>query len=262
MFEEIQNYDGESYSFDIDSSPRVFELYKKIYSKNIQKKYRIASPTFFKYDKERARYINMPEADYQNRLYALPVTVSSKKTILINNSPYELYDAVERLSGDCFFNFNSNKIYKFKKYDGIDEKKLEECSKMHYSIYNMVLLQTVGNMQKSKQQGLKLSNVEYEKLDRGDTFVYLLNEFYENGNDEILQSSSKNNKESLKEYLNSFSLEEYCCEMLQIDDYDFIKKLINNGGKKIDSINVNNYLDIAIEFWEKRKATIDTYINK
>ena len=87
-------------------------------------------------------------------------------------------------------------------------------------------------------------------------------EFYENGNDEILQSSSKNNKESLKEYLNSFSLEEYCCEMLQIDDYDFIKKLINNGGKKIDSINVNNYLDIAIEFWEKRKATIDTYINK
>ena len=50
--------------------------------------------------------------------------------------------------------------------------------------------------------------------------------------------------------------------MLQIDDYDFIKKLINNGGKKIDSINVNNYLDIAIEFWEKRKATIDTYINK
>ena len=126
----------------------------------------------------------------------------------------------------------------------------------------MVLLQTVGNMQKSKQQGLKLSNVEYEELDRGDTFVYLLNEFYEKGNDEILQSSSKNNKESLKEYLNSFSLEEYCCEMLQIDDYDFIKKLINNGGEKIDSINVNNYLDIAIEFWEKRKATIDTHLHQ
>ncbi len=37
MFEEIQNYEGKSYSFDIDSSPLVLELYKKIYSKNIQK---------------------------------------------------------------------------------------------------------------------------------------------------------------------------------------------------------------------------------
>ena len=97
---------------------------------------------------------------------------------------------------------------------------------MHHSIYNMVLLQTMGNMQKRKQQGLKLSNGKYEQLDRGDTFLYLLNQYYENENEEILKASTKANMKNLRDYLLGFeSVYDYSKTMLQIDDNCFINKI-------------------------------------
>lgn len=196
-----------------------------------------------------------------NRLFALPKDISVKETICIQNRSYEVYDAIKRLSGDCFFNFNSYKIRQLKKIGGIDNKKLEECSEMQYSIYNMVLLQTMGNMQKRKQQGLKLSNGKYEQLDRGDTFLYLLNEFYQNKDEGICSASTISNKYMLKEYLNYFKdVNDYATNMLQIEDVDFIKKIIKKGEMQLDSACVNDYLDIALEFWKKRKNKIDPII--
>lgn len=48
--------------------------------------------------------------------------------------------------------------------------------------------------------------------------------------------------------------------MFQISDKDFINKLIENGGKALDSTSINYYLDLAKEFWEIRKAEIDRWI--
>lgn len=163
------------------------------------------------------------------------------------------------MSGDCFFNFNSNKIELLKEISGIDKEKLKKCGEMHYSVYNMVLLQTMGNMQKRKQWGLGLTSQhgKYENLDRGDTFLYLLNEFFQNNNEYICSASTKSNKDVLKKYLNSFDeVKDYAAKMLQIEDENFIDKLIKNGEKQLDSACVNDYLNIALEFWEKRKCKI------
>lgn len=133
---------------------------------------------------------------------------------------------------------------------------------MHHSIYNMVLLQTMGNMQKRKQQGLKLSTGKYEQLDRGDTFLYLLNEFYQNKDEDIYSASTKSNSGLLKEYLNDFKdVNDYATQMLQIENEDFIRKIIKNGKKQLDSACVNDYLDIALEFWKERKKKIDPIID-
>ena len=261
MFNKVQKYKSESYKFDIDSSPEVYALYEKIYSKSIGDRYCISNPQFFRFISHNEGYIDAPDVDLINRLFILPKDVPVKDNICIQNHRYEIYDAVERLSGDCFFNFNDLKIGLLKQISGIDKEKLEKCSNMHHSIYNMVLLQTMGNMQKRKQQGLKLSNGKYEQLDRGDTFLYLLNEFYQNKDEGICSASTISNKYMLKEYLNYFKdVNDYATNMLQIEDVDFIKKIIKKGEMQLDSACVNDYLDIALEFWKKRKNKIDPII--
>lgn len=269
MFNEIQKYKNESYRFDVDSSPEVYKLYEKIYSKSIRDEYCISTPKFFRYGLfgEVYGYIDAPapgEASI-NRLFALPPNVPVKRNVCIQNCRYEIYGATERLSGDCFFNFNRCKIEILNKICGTDKERLKICGEMHHSIYNMVLLQTVGNMQRRKQQGLKLPTDEtgkYEELDRGDTFLYLLNEFYEKKNEEILGASTKTNKESLRQYLSNFNdVKDYADKMLQIYDGAFIDKLIENGKKGLNSDCVNDYLNIALEFWEKRKHKIDPMID-
>lgn len=236
----------------------------KIYLNRIKDKYLISSPKFFRFISLSEGYIDAPDIALTNRLFALPVETFSKGNICIKNRIYEIYDAVERLSGDCYFNFNSLKINKLKEISGIDIKKLKECGNMHHSIYNMVLLQSVGNMQARKQHGLKLFNNKYENLDRGDTFLYLLNEYYENGNEEILAASTKQNKNVLREYLESFNgIYDYADTMLQIKDKDFLKKILENGQQLLlDQDSANKYLDIALEFWEKRKSKIESMIKE
>lgn len=262
MFNKIQKYKNEFYRFDVDSSPEVYALYEKIYSEKIINEYGISNPKFFRFISLSQGYIDAPDVALINRLFALPKDISVKENICIQNRSYEVYDAIKRLSGDCFFNFNSYKIRQLKKIGGIDNKKLKQCSEMHHSIYNMVLLQTMGNMQKRKQQGLKLSNGEYEQLDRGDTFLYLLNEFYQNKDEGICSASTKSNQDMLKEYLNYFKdVNDYATNMLQIEDVDFIKTIIKNGEMKLDSDCVNDYLDIALEFWKKRRYKIDPIID-
>lgn len=93
------------------------------------------------------------------------------------------------------------------------------------------------------------------QLDRGDTFLYFLNKFYYEDDEEILEASTKINKKTLKEYLKSnfHDVYDYSDKMLQIDDENFINKFIKNVEKKLDSTLVNDYLDMAIRFCGKMK---------
>lgn len=267
MFYTEQEYKGQKYKFDIDSSPQVFLLFDKIYPNSIKEKYSVSDPKFFRYfskkDFSEKGYIEAPQDNSINRLFAVSNKISAKGTICINGQVYEFYNAVERLSGDCFFNFNNKKVSVLKRIEGIDEDKLRECVSMHHSIYNLVLLQTMGNMQSRKQQGLKLSDNIYEQLDRGDTFLYLLDSFYTDKNEEILTASTSINRNILKGYLKSNfnNVYDYAEQMLQINDKNFIDKLIENGNQKLDSSNVNQFLDLALDFWNERKTNIEPKIS-
>lgn len=264
VLDEVQEYKKEFYRFDIDSSPKMYFLYKKIYKDSIGKNYCISTPKFFRFISSGEGYVDAPDVALINRLFALPKGVSSKGIICIQNRFYEMYNVVERLSGDCFFNFNLRKIKMLSAISGIDKKKLKKCENMHHSIYNMVLLQTMGNMQKRKQLGLRLFDNKYEQLDRGDTFSYFLNQFYTEKNEEILGASTKSNKKVLRNYIESnfTNVYDYAEKMLQINDRVFIDKIIESGKKQLDINCVNNYLDIALEFWKKREEKIYPDIEK
>ena len=109
MFYTEQEYKGQKYKFDIDSSPQVFLLFDKIYPNCIKEKYSVSNPKFFRYLSEKG-YIEAPQGNSKNRLFAVSNKISTKGTIRINGQVYEFYNAVERLSGDCFFNFNNKKV--------------------------------------------------------------------------------------------------------------------------------------------------------
>ncbi len=134
---------------------------------------------------------------------------------------------------------------------------------MHHTLVNFSLLQVMGNMQDFKSKGLKLccNKNKYDYLDRLDTFIYNLNNYFEvddksKDDTNLLKNSSKCNASSLKEYLSSFKdINKYCKEVYFIDDKEFIKKLIESGKQPISSSErVVEYMDLALEFW-KIKAT-------
>lgn len=106
MFDKEQEYKGQNYKFDIDSSPQVFLLFNKIYPNSIKEKYSVSNPKFFRYfskkDFSEKGYIEAPQGNSINRLFALSNNISAKGTIRIDGQVYEIYNAVERLSGDCF----------------------------------------------------------------------------------------------------------------------------------------------------------------
>lgn len=262
MFNEFQEWNDEIYRFEIDSSPQVYGIYNKIYSEEIKSFYSIENPKFFRFDRSSYNYIEAPDEALLNRLFAIPVSTKEKKILVIGNREYKAYDAVERLSGDCFFNFNPKKVNVFKKIEGVNFKMLNECASMHNSIYNMVLLQTVGDMQRRKQNGILKNSGQYENFDRGDSFISLLDQFFKCENEDILMCSSQSNKGILRDYLNRFKdIYDYSSKMLQINDNnEFIDKLSKHGMEELDKITINQYMEDAIDFWNLRKQIIDKKI--
>lgn len=47
-----------------------------------------------------------------------------------------------------------------------------------------------------------------------------------------------------------------------INDKNFIDKFIENGKQKLDSSNVNQFLDLALDFWNERRMNIEPKINR
>lgn len=85
-----------------------------------------------------------------------------------------------------------------------------------------------------------------------------------NVNEEIHTASTKTNRNILKRNLKSNfnNVYDYAEQMLQINDKNFIDKLIENGNQKLDSSNVNQFLDLALEFWNKKRMNIEPKINR
>lgn len=288
---ELQEWKGEL-KWDPDSSPEAWEHYKKYYTTEHWReleKYDLDRPTFFNFINNYG-YINKPIKEY-NRWYAL------EKEVQVNANGY--YEPCLRLGGETDFNFKKARgKYKKNKYrtfcdiikkSGLSREKrkdalelLETCNKMHYSPLNFSLIQTVGNLQSFKNEGLIVETEKYENLDRLDTFVYYLSEFYKENQEKRAESSiikrqrnrkifgrpmSEENVKSLINYLNSFEdIYDYCNKIyfIKINDEekgenDFIQKLIKSGEKILETgDDIVEYMKLAGEFWKIKKAYFES----
>lgn len=261
---ESQVWEGKEILFDPDSSPASWEHYKICYKDTFKDIYNIQSPQFFSYFK--GKYVDIP-LEYYNRLYALNVGAKRKK-----EKWYSIYQAESRVSGETDFNFNEYKYGKFlnilfnelknnKEEFEKQKAELDKCSKMHHTLLNFSLMQTMGGMQQVKSRGLG------DRFDRPDTLIYLLDCYYrkdEKNKDKFFSGrASAANKQALRDYLDSFTdVYDYCKKIYFIDE-DLVKKLINNGSKPINTVeDISKYMDLALEFWKQKEEKLRSLYSK
>ena len=179
-----------------------------------------------------------------------------------------------RLRGETDFNFNDKKCERYEKIiNKIKDEEtksnalslLKECKKMHHSLLNFSLMQSVGKMQEVKSKGLKI-RYYYEQLDRLDTFIYYLDDYKKD--ESLILNCAYANKKCLKDYLDKFKdVYDYCEKIYFIKieknkrntEEDLIQKLIKSGRKALDSCErVIEYMNLAIEFWGKKKEYFES----
>lgn len=197
-----------------------------------------------------------------------PIIKNKRKYAMIRKN-VSLDDNAKKMqiSGDIIFNFSSKGFKGQSRYDilkkyikEIEEDvlrdvyitKLNNCCKYNYNIENCALIPKQGNLQNAKQG---IGN------DRGDTFIWALDEYFENGVEILLNHGTYENKKILKSFLETIrkpgkheSTYNYCKLFFNITDKRLIDDLIELGSKTIDSeLRARRYIDLALKFWEKRK---------
>ncbi len=278
------NGQKQKYTFEHDSLKIVWEHYKKIYFNKegmctICEGYSLIDLNQlvlanYKYDKikRQSYYYNEPSEKwpYVNRYYLIKAN-HDNYTI---GATYPGEDA--SLSGECDFNFNEKKYSFYRKkleeeYSNSSKALksklaiLKKCKENHHSLINFSLMQSKGNMQGFK--GICLDNGIYYSLDRPDTLLAYLSSYYQL-NDEQKENSyilanAGNNKDTLKQYLNSFEdVYEYCEKIYLINDKNFIDRMIKEGKLFIeDGKDVLRYMLLALEFWDRKQEKIESIYN-
>lgn len=162
---------------------------------------------------------------------------------------------------------------------------LGECYEMTYSLHNFSLMPVNGSMNNVKGLFYDSNN---QQLDRPDTFLYYLNEYfckrekisensklynemifkYAKGQKSNIRTKEENTKlirDGLISFLDEFRKGEvitgkdeicsatykYCKEMYLIDDKEFVEELIENGSKPIKTgEDVIRYMNLAKRYWK------------
>lgn len=244
-----QEWNGQIIRFDPDSSPEAWDHYRRFYNYLIKEKFEIKFHEYMKVGNYRGEYINKP-IKYYNRLQYLLEGKSDTNS------------ASSRISGETDFNFNDKKydifmalLYNYYSGDQLEQhiSSLNFCADMHNTLVNFSIMQVMGNMQRYKSRGIK-----EEWLDRVDSLVYLLDEFYKidkkyRGESEIIKYGGANGEVLLK-YLNQFKdLNDYCKKIYFIDE-KLTEEMVKSGQLPIhNGKRVVEYIELAKKFWKVKE---------
>lgn len=223
--------------YDPDSSPKAFEHYKSVYTFD-------HCPLMDEFDWLNVNTRNhLLNENYENafeRLY-----------IKIKNNTMGLGDSF-LLGGETDFNFNEQKFFylmqilRQEKVRHKDFEKLQFCNKNYHSVVNFSLMPATGAMGNFKGS---------EKFDRLDCFICSLNEFYTNGNYQVLSEAKGKNREYLLNYLSLFDdIYDYCRKIYFIEEREFVDRIITNGQKPLESReDVVRYMNLATAYWDVKE---------
>lgn len=187
------------------------------------------------------------------------------------NAISDEYAKLIDISGDIVFNFSEKGLRGQSRYEILKKyineisdsdlkeiyiHRLDYCKEHHHSKENCALIPKQGNLQNAKQG---IGN------DRGDTFIWALDEYFENNVEILLNFATYEHKKILINYLETLrlpgkhqSVYHYCELFFNITDTRFINELIVFGSKTIDSeFRARKYIDLALNFWKKRSNYYD-----
>ena len=241
-----------------DSSLDSWNYYRRIYTKEL--------------------WALMSKFDLENvQTYEQKVKIAPKKIIrylaYVKKEYAEDLGQMFAFGGDCDFNFNSKKRVLFQKIlkddnsNEILEQQLDYCCSMHHDKINFSLVATTGGLNNFKGKVHFVdNNIEFDKwqmkgLDRLDTFVHCLNDFFMRKNDLVLAAASAINRPYLEKYLReSFAdIYDYCQKHYFIDENELIDEIIANGSKPIKTAkDLERYMSLAEKYWATKKAMINS----
>lgn len=247
---DLELFNGKKEYFDPDSSLYAMKHYKEAYERNNWK-------LINEFDFENLKYL-FPDSEFL-RLY-VPLKKDS------NYRKQGIFWNKFTLSGDIDFNFNDKKVKIYNKLlTNENIKLLEFCNSSHHKLLNMSLLPATGKLNNLKGHLFVESEgcISYSRrfipecLDRQDTFISALNNYFVR-KDELILSESGINREPLINYLDEFSnIYDYCNKVLFIKDKSLVNVLIENGAKPIiTESDVLNYINIAQQYWEEKEKNI------
>ena len=153
-----------------------------------------------------------------------------------------------KMAGDCIFNFNNKKNEIFKKWvENSDEGKrlLNECAEYHHSFQNFAFMPITGGM--NNQKGRQV-------LDRPDIHANEIKKYFAGEESKIFSNSGKN-RDALEWYLSIFKndIYEYFKKVYLIEDSAFVDKFLDFAKVAVkDEVSAIKYMELALEFWNKR----------
>ncbi|HEL1741015.1 TPA: hypothetical protein TXT54_001628 [Streptococcus suis] len=232
--------------YDPDSSRLTWEYYKDVY-----KEFKLYDDFYFE-EPEYAKwtgygYIDEPDnQSNSNRLY-----VFAKR-----GEQFKSNNHIFRLGGETDFNFNKMKFLALKRianYDLKIIKKLQKCQEYHHTFVNFSIMPATGNMQKVKSLGYN-----NDKLDRLDSFIAIIDDYYSKRDSIKIFSQAGNNIEPLEQYLtNFFDVYEYCREIYFLQDKDLVNELKKSGKNELSNQkDVERYVELANEFWHQKEKIL------
>lgn len=160
------------------------------------------------------------------------------------------------LAGDCDFNFNDKKL---KYYQTIvnkeDEKLLLYCAERARALCNFSIMPITGGINNYKGSC-------FQKLDRLDTFIFLLSCYYACSNDCALSKQITNFNSTLETYLDTYSdIYDYCHNIYFIDN-KLVDELVLSGKLPIkNGDDLKRYMNLAKQVWDSKVQHISNVGN-
>lgn len=159
------------------------------------------------------------------------------------------------VNGDVCFNV---KLQQHKRYTLLGSiVKNKECFSRLKELLDSLLYSPINISILPKTGGLNTVKGQFS-CDRFDSFIWLINEYYNGLRAPIVNRGTKNsyisNQSKLADFLDKIgSTEEFCHLFYGINDKQLIDELIASGVKGISkSDEFYNYLQLAIKFWNAR----------
>jgi hypothetical protein len=132
------------------------------------------------------------------------------------------------------------------------KKRLSECQKLTHSIVNVSLMPMSGNLQSTK------ANIGNDRI---DVFIRMLDHYYRNNENVLMNYTSYENMPFLKEYLDIFNNIYQYCDVIYHIDRSLVDELIESGKKAIDTPErVIDFMSLAYRFWHQKLENLKRII--
>jgi len=248
-------------NYDPDSSPEAWTYYKTVYKMD-------RWDLLKGFDMENRRSVKNKADD--GKIYW-----REQSQITITSAYYGdgkgKIGPVFKLGGETDFNFNEKKLLLLTSIANNNAEaiaSLAECAKRHHMLVNFSLIAVSGNMQGQKSKGCCVDRYgEPDWLDRLDSFIYMLNEYFSNGKEYVLLPKVDEfgrpnpNRDCLIEFLATFDgVFDYCRKVYFLEGEEgreLVKCMIENGSKPIlNAGDVKRYTALAQDYWKQKEQCL------